>query len=308
MASKLGFFLRNPANIYRWLVANGKCEFLSDEQILKSLWRIKFSSQLDFENPKSFNQKLQWLKLHDRNPLYNKLVDKADVKEWVGETIGFEYVIPTYGVWDTFDDIDFSELPSQFVMKCTHSSGGVFLCRDKATIDKKAWKKRLNHQLSRNLYYAGREWPYKDLKPRIIAEEYIGSNKELQINDYKLMCFNGEVKCTFVCSERNTPDGLKVTFFDNEWKVMPFERHFHKSQKEISCPKHFDKMIEIAEKLSKGIPFVRVDLYEEDDRIFFGEMTFYPGNGFEEFTPEEWDYRLGEWIDLSDVYDRKETK
>lgn len=304
MSSKFISFIKHPSNIVGWLIANRKLEIFSDEQLLKYLYYDRLGGRLDLKNPQSFNQKLQWLKLHDRNPLYNRLVDKANVKEWVAERIGAEYVIPTYGIWDSFDEIDFSVLPNSFVMKCTHSSGGVLLCKDKEEINVEEYRQKLNHQLSRNLYYAGREWPYKDVKPRIIAEKYIG-NKEHQLNDYKLMCFGGKVRCTFVCSERNTSDGLKVTFFDNDWNVMPFERHYPQSSVKIEKPKQFQEMITIAEKLSEGIPFVRVDLYEEDENVFFGEMTFYPGSGFEEFTPEEWDYSLGDWIDLSLAYSCK---
>lgn len=304
MVSKLRFFLNHPSNIFGWMVANGKFEFLSDEQIIRMLWKIKLGTRLNLSNPKSFNQKIQWLKLHDRNPHYNTLVDKADVKQWVADKIGVKYVIPTYGVWTSFEEIDFIGLPNSFVMKCTHSSGGVLLCKEKGDINLDEWRRKLTHQLSKNLYYAGREWVYKDIIPRIIAEEYIG-DKNQQINDYKLMCFNGKVRCTFVCSERNTSDGLKVTFFDNDWNIMPFERHYPKSEKRIDKPQHFDEMIMIAEKLSENIPFVRVDLYEVNDRVYFGEMTFYPGCGFEEFTPEYYDYKIGEWIDLSLAYDRR---
>lgn len=170
-------------------------------------------------------------------------------------------------------------------------------------------KKQMKHQMSKNLYYAGREWPYKNVRPRIIAEKYLGDGTGKPINDYKFMCFHGQVKCSFVCTQRNTPDGLKVTFFDNDWNVLPFERHYPKSNEKIERPKNFSEMLRIAQILSEGIPFVRVDLYETDNRVRFGEMTFYPGCGFEKFTPEEYDYELGDWIDLKQAYNvRRKTE
>lgn len=272
---------------------------IPDSLFLKMKYFKTFHELLNLKNPKTFNEKLQWLKLYNRNPLYTTLVDKYEVKEYVSKLIGQEYIIPTLGVWNHFDDINFAELPQQFVLKCTHDSGSVVLCENKHNFDKKAAKDKLETSLRQNYYYGGREWPYKNVVPRIIAEEYIealGGKSELL--DYKFMCFNGKHKCTFTCTERFSGDGLKVTFFDQQWNMMEFERHYPKSKKNIAQPSQYNRMVELAETLSQNIPFARIDFYEVNDKIYFGEITLFPGSGFEEFTPKEWDFTLGSWIEL----------
>lgn len=277
-------------------------KYFPDELYLKMKYYKVFKKKLNLKNPQTFNEKLQWLKLHDRKDVYTTMVDKFEAKKYVANIIGEEYIIPTFGVYNTFDDIDFNKLPNQFVMKCTHDSGGIIIVKDKSKIDLKKAKSQMNECLKRNFYYLSREWPYKNVKPRIIIEKYMEEEGYIQLNDFKLMCFNGKVKYTFVCSERdNQKEGLAVTFFDNDWNKLPFERHYRSSKKKIEKPKNFGKMIELAEKLAKNIPFLRVDFYEINNKIYFGELTFFPGGGFEEFTPEEWDYKLGEMIDLSKV-------
>lgn len=276
----------------------GRIKFLKDDTYLKLMYKCRIGKTLNLEKPETFNEKLQWLKLNDHNPLYTQLVDKYEVKKYVGDRIGDEYVIPTLGVWEKFSDIDFDKLPERFVLKCTHDSGGIVICKDKNAFDVNSAKKKINSCLKKNYYWAGREWPYKNVKPRIIAEEYMEDKSSSELRDYKFFCFGSEMKCSFVCSERFSGTGLKVTFFDTDWNVMPFERHYPKSKEKISKPVNYDKMIELAEILSKEIPFVRVDFYEVDGKIYFGELTFYPGSGFEEFSPEEWDKTLGDWIKL----------
>lgn len=194
--------------------------------------------------------------------------------------------------------VEIKSLPNKFVLKCTHDSGGLVICPDKNKLDRKAAKKKIEKCLKRNYYWSGREWPYKDVKPRIIAEKYMtdGTNKEIM--DYKMMCFNGKHKASFVCSNRFSKEGLKVTFYDTNWKRMPFERHYPASKVEIEKPRTYDEMIELAEKLAMNIPFVRVDFYEISGKIYFGELTFSPGSGFEEFSPSKWDNYLGERIEI----------
>lgn len=264
---------------------------------LKILFKKKISRKLDLKNPKSFNEKIQWLKLNDRNPRYTELVDKYDAKEYIKKTIGAEYIIPTLGIYDKFDDIDFSKLPNSFVIKCTHDSGGIFICKDKSSFDKKNAKKMINRRLRRNFYYFGREWPYKNIVPRIIVEKCMTNSENEDLVDYKVMCFNGEPKMIFTCTDRFS-DGLKVTFFDLDWNKLPFERHYPASNKKISKPKNYKKMLELSKLLSKDMPFVRMDWYEINGKLYFGEFTFYPGSGLEEFNPEEWDYKLGDMLDL----------
>lgn len=269
---------------------------ISDERYLKIQYKMRLKQKLDLKNPKTFNQKLQWLKINDRNPKYTKMVDKYEVRNYIKDKIGEEYLIPLIGVFDKFDDINFDKLPNQFVMKCTHDSGGVIICRDKEKLNKEEAKNKINKCLKRNYYYVGREWPYKNVKPRIVIEKYMSNESQSELNDYKLMCFNGKVRCSFVCSNRNT--NLNVDFYDIDWKKMPFERHYKNSQKIIEKPNKYEEMIKLAEKLSENITFVRVDFYEINNKIYFGKLTFYPGNGTEEFTPEKYDLILGDMIKL----------
>lgn len=270
---------------------------INDELYLKMMYWIRLNKKLNLDNPKGFNEKLQWLKLYDRQEKYTKMVDKYEAKKYVSNIIGEEYIIPTIGIYENFDEINFDELPNKFVMKCTHDSGGIVICRDKKNFDINIAKKKINKCLKTNYYYPGREWPYKNVKPRIIIEKYMEEKNFTQLNDYKFMCFDGKVKCCFVCSERdNKNEGLAVTFFDENWEKMPFIRHYRNSSKKIDKPKKFDLMVKLAEKLSKTIPFVRVDFYEIGGKVYFGELTFYPGSGFEEFKPDEWDEKIGDWI------------
>lgn len=325
--------LFNSAYRFESLAWRGHYNYLSDEEYIKRMFKAKMGYLPDLEDPRTFNEKLQWLKLHDRNSEYTTMVDKYAAKKWVADRIGEQYIIPTLGVWEHFDDIDFDGLPDQFVLKCTHDSGGLVIVKDKSKLDKAAAKRKIERCLKRNYYWLGREWPYKDVSPRIIAEQYMSNNESIpdnikieiceernlqeyydkllmecaqrpdrcnssELTDYKFMCFDGRVKCIFTVTERFSKDGPKVTFFDTYWTPLPFERHYPKSTKPIPRPYNLEKMIELAEKLSKDIPFVRVDFYESGRQIYFGEMTFYPGSGYEEFTPEEWDKKLGDWMEI----------
>ena len=295
--NKILKYLKNP-NLILYKLDTLNLIRINDKKYLKTFYKIRMDKELNLDNPKSFNEKLQWLKLYDKNPEYTKLVDKYEVKKIVSEKIGEEYVIPTLGVWDNFDEIDFDKLPNEFVLKCTHDSGSVVICTDKTKLDISSIKEKINECLRKNYYYSGREWPYKNVKPRIIAEKYMRDGENLDLKDYKLMCFNGKVKCSFVCSNRNSKKGLCVNFYDKEWNPLPFIRYYPKNNIEADKPLNYEKMIEFAEILAVQIPFVRVDFYEVQGKIYFGEMTFYPGGGMERFTPEEWDKRLGDMITL----------
>lgn len=284
--------------IFRALARRHVFDHMSDETYLKFSYRIIMGKELNLDAPKTFNEKLQWLKLNDRKDIYTKMVDKYEVKAYVADIIGEEYIIPTLGTYDDFNEIDFSVLPDKFVIKCTHDSGGVVICKDKSKLNIAEARDKINTCLKRNFYYVGREWPYKNVKPRITVEELIEDNENEDLNDYKFMCFGGKVKCSFVCTDRRSADGLKVTFFDKDWNKMPFSRHYPSSDKTIEKPKNYNKMIELSEKLAKDLCFVRIDFYEANGKIYFGEITFFPGCGLEEFTPDEWDYTLGSWIKL----------
>jgi len=252
---------------------------INDKKYIELLYQKKLKRKINLDNPRTFNEKIQWLKLNDRNPEYTKMVDKYKVKEYVGNIIGNEYIIPTLGVWDKFEEIDFDRLPNQFVLKCTHDSGCIVICKNKEKLNIESAKKKLDRALKTNYYYAGREWPYKNVKPRIIAEQYMEEKGEDQIKDYKIFCFNGKAKIILVCSNRN--GNFKNTdFYDCDWNLMPFTREKHiNNQKGIAKPGNLVEMLSIAEKLSNNIPFVRVDLYEINGKVYFGELTFYPSSG-----------------------------
>lgn len=292
--------IKNPIEVLKSFSRFGIYDRMPDEKFLRLMFRLRMNKNLDLNNPKTFNEKLQWLKLYNRKPEYTMMVDKYAVREYIKKKLGEEYLIPLLGVWDSPDDIDFDKLPNQFVLKCNHNSGlGMCICKDKSKLDIDKVRKELKKGLKQNYYLTGREWPYKDVTRKIIAEKYMEEKPNTELNDYKLMCFNGKVRCSFVCSERFSDDGLKVTFFDRGWNVMPFERHYPKSANAIEKPQTYEKMVEFAEILSKDIPFVRVDFYEISGKLYFGELTFFPGSGYEEFEPEEWDYKLGKMIDLN---------
>ena len=272
---------------------------LDDKTFLKLKYRLNISKELNLKCPKTFNEKLQWLKLYDRKDIYTTMVDKNDVKKYVSDIIGSKYIIPTIGLYDKFEDINFDSLPKQFVIKCTHDSGGLIICKDKNKLNIKQARKKIKRSLKKNYYYFGREWPYKNLKPKIIVEKYMEDENDSSMHDYKIHCFNGKAKYILVCTDRE--EELKETFFDIEWNISPFKRPNHEIDKNIKKPSGLSSMIQLAEKLSKNIPFLRVDFYQINGKIYFGELTFFPAAGFAKFEPEEWDEKLGELIDLSVV-------
>lgn len=299
--------------IFEALLRRHLLDWMPDAPFLKLAYKSRMGKKLNLQNPQTFNEKLQWLKQYDRRPEYTMMVDKYKVRDYIADKLGEEYLIPLLGVWDDPDEIDFDALPNQFVLKCNHNSGlGMCICKDKSKLDVQKVKEELRKGLKQDYYLTGREWPYKDVPRKIICEKYMidhsdhempdneenKSGKNDGLNDYKFMCFNGKVMCSFVCSDRFGDEGLKVTFFDKDWNVLPFERHYPKSQKPIPKPINYEKMIAFSEKLSQGIPFVRTDFYEIDRKLYFGEITFFPGSGFEEFTPESADEGLGNWIKL----------
>lgn len=298
VSSMIKKFIHNKEIRFGYLSMLGVFNFLDDEEYIKKRFKAVFGYKLNLQNPKTFNEKIQWLKLFDRNPKYTLLVDKNLVKHYSASVIGEEYIIPTLGVWNNFDEIDFEKMPDKFVLKCTHDSGGIVICTDKSQFDITKAKRKIEGRLRKNYYLVAREWPYKEVVPKIIAEEYIGNEYDLELKDYKIMCFNGKAKCSFVCSGRFAKEGLRVTFFDEEWNSMPFTRGYPKSEEEIEKPLNYQLMKELAEKLSKGMRFLRVDFYEVDGKVYLGELTLFPGSGFEKFEPYEWDQKLGEWIQL----------
>lgn len=270
---------------------------LPDKLYLQLKYFYRFHKFPDLKNPKTYNEKLQWLKLYDRRPIYTTMADKYEAKQYVASIIGDKYIVPTYGVWNKFEDIDFDSLPSQFVLKCTHDSGGVVICKDKNKLDIENAKEKINKSLNTNYYYHSREWPYKDIKPRIIAEKYI-EDESGDLTDYKFFSFDGETKALYVATDRQSKEETKFDFYDDKFNHLDLVNSHPNSSKENKKPKQFDEMISLANKLSKGYPHIRADFYEVNGEIFFGELTFYHMSGFQPFYPEKWDYIFGEWLKL----------
>lgn len=304
----INVLLHNRNIIYLMLLSRIQ-KFIPDKPYVKLYYYLTMGKKLNLKNPKTFNEKLNWLKLYDRIPLYTTLVDKYEVKDWVKAKIGEEYVIPTLGVWDSFEEIPFDELPNQFVLKTTHGGGsvGVVICKDKQAFDKEAARKKLNHSMHISGYEKHREWPYKNVHRRIIAEKYMeeaSSNTKITesagvLNDYKFFCFDGEVKYLFIATERQKAgEEVKFDFFDADFNHLNLVQHHPMSGKEIQKPQTFDEMKRIAGILSEGIPQIRCDLYEIDGKVYFGEMTFFHHGGVVPFHPEKWDYEFGSWIKL----------
>lgn len=273
---------------------------LNDAFYLKIIYYQTFNKKLDLSNPKTFNEKLQWLKLYDRNPEYTKMVDKYEVKKYVAEKIGEEYIIPTIGIYDSFEEINFKELPDQFVIKCTHDSGGIVICKDKSNFNIEETRKKINKCMKNNYYRNWREWPYKNVKPRIIIESFMDDGVNSQLVDYKLQCFWGKVDNILVCVDRDKETGVKYHYFDTNWKYLKYCPYPGINEKNIniSKPKQLDKMIKIAERLSAGIPEVRIDLYIIHGKIYFGEYTFFTNAGFDTTITSDADIILGEKLKL----------
>lgn len=275
--------------------------YLSDSIYLRALYKIRMGHKMNLKNPKTFQEKIQWLKINYRKPEFTVMVDKYAVKEFVAKKIGKEYIIPTIGVWNRVEDINIEELPNKFVLKTTHGGGGggVIICRDKSKFDMNKVLPRLNSLLKLNIYKNYREWPYKDVPRRIIAEKFLETSESTDLTDYKIFCFNGKPKYIQVIKDRNTVE--TIDFFDTHWVHQPFVGLNPKCKNakiEPHKPSNLEEMIYIAEKLSKDIPFVRVDLYNIDSKVYFGELTFYPASGIGKFSPDEWSLKLGDLLQL----------
>lgn len=274
---------------------------LPDSWVIKRDFRLQMGYSLDLQNPITFNEKLQWLKLYDRNPLYTKLVDKYAVKQWVVNKIGDEFVIPTLGVWDKFEDVDFDNLPDQFVLKCTHDSGGLVICKEKSSFDYSNARKKINESLKQNFFYHSREWPYKNVPPRIIAEKYMEDSRDAELRDYKFYTFNGEPKFLLLATNRQSKDSpLCFDYYDMDFNHLPLTNHWHPNN--VSNPPHqpqnFDEMKRLCRILAANIPHVRVDFYEVNGQIYFGEMTFFDMGGFLKIHPDSWEKEWGNLITL----------
>jgi len=275
----------------------GYFTWLPDRQLLHLMYLTRMGKRLNLKNPRTFNEKLQWLKLHNRKPEYTRMVDKYEAKKYVAEKIGEEYIIPTLGVWERFDDIDFDSLPDQFVLKCTHDSGGLVIVKNKSKLDRDAARNVIERCLKKQYYLQNREWPYKNVKPRIIAEKYMVDAISAELRDYKFFAFNGSVELMFIATDRGTD--TRFDFYDSEFQHLSIVNGYPNASKEIGKPANFEKMKLLAGQLSVGIPHLRVDFYEVNGKVYFGELTFFHWSGMVPFEPESWDLKLGELIDLS---------
>lgn len=271
--------------------------FLPDKLYLQVYYFAQFHKFINFKNPKTYNEKLNWLKLNDRNPEYTKMVDKYEAKEYVKNIIGEEYIIPTLGVWDKFDDIDFDKLPNQFVLKCTHDSEGLVIVKDKSILNKKEAKEKIEKAMKYNFFYIGREYPYKNIKPRIIAEKYMEDNTYHELYDYKFFCFDGEPKLLYVATGRQKGQ-TTLDFFDLDFNHLNIQLHYPNSKETIEKPLNLNKMIKLSKNLSKGLKHVRIDFYEINGKVYFGEFTFYNFSGLSKFNDDKWDIEFGKYIDI----------
>lgn len=304
MANIIKKAITHPRLVIEWLLLKSHLLYgLSDEKYLRFLWWLKTGRHLNLDNPQTYNEKLQWLKLHDRKALYTTIVDKVLVKQWVAEVLGDEKsIIPTIAVWDNVNEIDIKQLPERFVLKTNNgsSSAGVIVCKNRGTFNLESAKRKLAKSQRGSVWKDMREWPYKDIEPKVFAEEYV-EDASGELRDYKFFCFDGEVKALFIGSERFSKE-VKFDFFDANFNHLDLYQVHPMSGRKIPKPENFEEMKALAAKLSNGFPHVRVDLYNVQGKIYFGEITFYHHGGFAPWHPEKWDYEFGSWIHLPSRY------
>ena len=300
--NKLSKLLGDPWRAVRSLGNRGFLNFVDDRTYLRLRFRAKMGYWPNLERPQTYSEKIQWLKLHDRDPLYTVLADKYAVREYVADRIGPEYLISLLGKWDRPGDIDFDSLPDRFVLKCSHDSNSVVICRNKASFDAAKACRRLAERLERNPFYFDREWAYKDIVPCIICEEYLEDTAAGELKDYKFFCFGGVPRMMLLASGRQDRDrGPVFDYFDMDFRRLDMRRGHPNSPEPPEKPAAFEEMKKLAEALSRDLPHARIDFYQADGRVYFGEITFYPAGGSEPFDPPEWDARIGGWLDLEPV-------
>lgn len=299
MKRTLRKLLNNPLIILGKLLRCWSVFFKNDELYLKLQYFFYLKRWPNIKNPRTYNEKLLWLKLHNKKREYSIMVDKYEVKGYVREILGEEYIIPTLGIYNKFNEIDFQTLPDKFVLKCTHDSGGVFICNDKKHFDINKVRRKIDESLKKNFYYDFREYPYKDVSPRIIVEQFMVDESGVELKDYKFFCFNGEPRMLLLASDRS--NGTRMNFYDMNFALLPVYRKEHPNSNDfITKPKGFEEMIKLAKILSKDIPHVRVDFYDINGKIYFGELTFFSASGLVPFYPQEWNEIIGNWLILPD--------
>lgn len=278
---------------------HGMLHWLNDSTFLKIYYWLTFGKKLRLKDPIFFNEKLQWLKLYDHRLEYVSMVDKIAVKDYIAKRIGAEYIIPTLGVWDRPEDIDWDILPNQFVLKWNHDSGSIVICKDKNKFDREAAIKKLSYGAKVNGFWYGREWPYKGVSPKLLAEKYMEDSKTSELRDYKVFCFDGVVKIVLIASDRQKKgEEVKFDFFDVEGNHLNIVNNHPQASVIPELPVTFNKMVALAEKLSQGFPHLRVDFYEVNGDVYFGEITLYHGSGFMNWKPDEWNEIMGNWLHL----------
>lgn len=277
---------------YLFLVRTSK--WWSDESFVKRMYWARTGQHLNLDNPTTFTEKQNWLKLHDHNPLYTLLADKYRVKEYVKDQIGEEYVVPCLGCWERVDDIDFDLLPSQFVLKCNHNSGGAVICKDKRSLKVESAKERLQRSYNDDFFKYSRVWPYKNIKRCILADKYLDDHMGTELRDYKWWCFNGEPRVMYIT---NKSKDIFENFYDMEFNALDITHGYRRITPEITKPAEFELMKQLAAKLSSGIPFVRVDFFDIEGHVYFGEFTFYDWGGMKPLS-DKWEKKLGELIEL----------
>lgn len=288
-------YMTHPKRIIYDLIA----KYGSDKLYLRFCFHTCMGYWMDFDNPKTYNEKLQWLKLYDRKDIYTTMVDKYAVKPYVANIISEKYIIPTLGVWDSFDDIDFDSLPNQFVLKCTHDSGGLVICTDKESLDKNTAKCKIENSLMYDYYKKSREWPYKNVPRRIIAEKYMEDEETGELRDYKFFCFDGEVKAMYIATERqNNNDVTRFDFFDRDFNHIDCVNGHPMADIPPAKPMNYELMIKLAEKLSQDIPHARIDFFECNGKVYFGEITLYHFGGLVRMEPYDVDLMFGSWLTL----------
>ncbi len=295
---KLLHLIDRPKALYHKIMQRIS-ETYADRLAIKEMWKSNMDYDLNLDNPQTFNEKLQWLKLYDRNPQYTILADKYKIKEWIETNIGKQYVIPLLGVYHHFDEINFDKLPNQFVLKCNHDCGSVIICKDKNTFDKASAKVKLEEHLKMDFFIPYREWCYKNIPRRIICEKYMQNETDSELTDYKFFCFNGVPRFLYVSYNLSNWNEAFINYMNLDWTPAPFHRPDFQEFKEIPPkPSKFEEMIELSKQIAKEFTFVRVDLFQIDNQIYVSELTFYPGAGIDKFIPEGWDRKIGDLLQL----------
>ena len=300
MLKRLGRLLKDPSRILLWATDFRVFRLMPDERFLKLLFWLNMKKRLNLTHPRTFNEKMQWLKVHWRKPQMTQLVDKVAVKEIIRQIAPEVRVIPTLGIWDSFDEIDLDALPEQFVLKPSHTSGDVYICRDRQKLDPEKLRRVATRWLKREYYWGQREWPYKDVPPKLLAEPYLDDGSG-GLRDYKFFCFHGQPRFFYLSQGMEDHHTARMAFMDMEGRALPFHRgDYLRFEETPELPDGFERLRALSTRIAEqvDVPFVRVDLYTFRDEVYFGEITFFPCSGYMPFEPEEWDERIGSYMTL----------